>query len=683
MQQLEIVEFRAVALQTIRRHLFILVAGIAVVVKLWLTSEIRIIPFDGPADMTNFIDHARSITAGMWFGTYTNLTLVKRPFFAIYLALLHDFGISLPLGHLLLYALACFVACLSIRPMIKGQAALAGVFIVLLFNPFTYNLDAWIANRSQVNPSAALIAIACAVAIFLRRNERPLVTLPWACGLGLSLAAFWLTREEAVWIVPSILIFLGAYAVFTLRENRSELALRSLTVALPLAIWSVCVATIMILNGRYYGWYVVDEQTAPELVSAYNSLARINVPPVPFVPVPKAAREIAYRVSPAARELKRGFDVETGWIRISCRVRNVCTDYGGGYFIWAFRDAVSMAGHYTSGAAARAFYLQLAKEIDAACDAKTIDCLPKARTTLPPVHTSDIPSIAAWFGKGMTTLGTFFGPGSLGLVVSVYDDPPASALHDYDVIVQSVADTSDQRYFTGWLLHKRMKAIVAEGSDGTRIPVQFISSPDVFHAFKIAGRQYDHMNAGTARFHVTVPCIRTCSLVATTFDNKEIRLALDHDFQNSDFFYHLDNSTINSPYQAGDDQLKISIIEFISHAYQVLVPWCALASIALFAWRAIELLTRRSRSVDYVLVVFGIGAGCCVLVFLLAVMSALTYDTFVPEYMSPLFPFLLFGCAFAIVVQLQGAHQALRSSGLDPGIVPRSPQKRARTSSVD
>ena len=39
-----------------------------------------------PADYTNFLDHAREILKGQWFGSYSDLTLVKSPFFAIFIA---------------------------------------------------------------------------------------------------------------------------------------------------------------------------------------------------------------------------------------------------------------------------------------------------------------------------------------------------------------------------------------------------------------------------------------------------------------------------------------------------------------------------------------------------------------------------------------------------------------------
>ncbi len=45
--------------------------------------------------------------------------------------------------------------------------------------------------------------------------------------------------------------------------------------------------------------------------------------------------------------------------------------------MWALRDAVQAAGHYRTAVEARAFYRQLADEVDRACDAGE-DTLPAA-----------------------------------------------------------------------------------------------------------------------------------------------------------------------------------------------------------------------------------------------------------------------------------------------------------------
>ena len=424
---------------TLRSLVFILVA---VVFKMVLTNEIRIVPAFGPADASNFLEHARTIAEGRWFGAYDNMTLVKQPFFPIYLAIVEQLGISLPVAHVLFDALACSVACLAIRPLIRSDAVLAAIFLLLYFNPFSYDTLAWVTYRSQINPGLALVSLSCAFAILIRRRRPFRFVIPWIVGLGASFSAFWLTREEAIWLAPALAICIGTYLVLAYREQRSGLPKYALAVIIPGAMVVVSVAAVMITNGVAYGWFITNEQQSPEFISAYNSLARITVPYQPYFPVPRAAREIAYSVSPDAKALEPALEGPLGaaWHDNACSaLPQACSipDIGGGWFQWALRDAAAAAGHYTSGGDARAFYRDLSLQIDAACDARRIACGPKGRTVFPPVRIADAGQIYENFLLGMRNLLDV----STLTVEPWLSWPPSRALRsDYDFVVRSVGD---------------------------------------------------------------------------------------------------------------------------------------------------------------------------------------------------------------------------------------------------
>lgn len=408
-----------------------------VVIKLWLTSEIRTVSQNGPHDASNFIEHAKSILEGRWFGDYNDLTLIKLPFFPIYLAIVQEFGLPLALANELLYALACFIACIAVRPIVRNPATLGAVFTVLDFNPFTYGVNAWIAMRSDVNQSLALLSMACAAGIFVRRKAQPGSLLPWLLGLGVSFAAFWLTREEAFWLVPGLVTLLAAYVWYIAKRRPAEFGIRLAGLALPIAVWATSVGAIMLVNGIVYGWYTTSEQWAPEFESAYDAFSRIVPPTVePYVPVPRAAREIAYRVSPSARELRPFLEGDLGnaWTSNTCFAVHICNDIGGGWFEWALRDAVALAGHYTSGKDARVFYSELASELDRACDSGEIRCRPKGNPLLPPLTMAQIPVRISNFAYGVWMTATL-APLSL---THVGWSPYLPQLGDYDFVATSV-----------------------------------------------------------------------------------------------------------------------------------------------------------------------------------------------------------------------------------------------------
>jgi hypothetical protein len=109
---------------------------------------------------------------------------------------------------------------------------------------------------------------------------------------------------------------------------------------------------------------------------------------------PKEARERAYTVSPAARELWPALDgpPSDGWRRFGCDQisKDTCDEILAPWFVWAFRDAVHGAGHYRSARDAFAYYQRLADEINGACDTGRIPCLPERATLAPPFRWQDV-----------------------------------------------------------------------------------------------------------------------------------------------------------------------------------------------------------------------------------------------------------------------------------------------------
>ena len=419
---------------------FVVTIVSAFLFKLWLTSETRIIGVFAPHDHTNFIEHAKSISMGLWFGHYDQYTLIKVPFFPLYMAGIQEFGIPLPIAHVIFYGLACFVACFAVKPLIRSSFMLNAMFLVLYFNPVESDSISWFTTRSQVNPSVALLTISCAIGLFIRRRDPIGTRIRWATALGASFSAFWLTREESIWMLPALALLLCSYYYGPVRRrDASELRTRSATAGIPVAIWALVTGSIMLLNGIYYGWYTAGENLSPEFVSAYASLARIDTqtPRDLRFPVPRAARLIAYGVSPAARELEPTLEGPLGisWGRYGCQTVQPC-DIGPGFFIWALRDSVAIAGHYSSGANAREFYLRMGSEIDAACEARRVLCLPKEHSLAPPIEPADVPQIAANAGNGIQRAARF-----ADVAIPPYHiDGYAPVRQDYDFIVRSVDD---------------------------------------------------------------------------------------------------------------------------------------------------------------------------------------------------------------------------------------------------
>jgi hypothetical protein len=436
------------------------VAVVAVVVafKLWITSYIRTVPLYAPHDATNFLDHAQTILAGAWFGNYSSLTLIKGAFFPAYLAAISELGLGVNLAHQLTYLFACWIACLAIAPIVRTRAALLGIGIVLVFNPMTFDYMSWVTYRSQVSGTLSLLTVACVAALYVRRDRVVRARIPWAIGLGFSLGALWLTREEGIWIVPCVFVLAGACVYHELRRRRVDDVSPAPLLLVPSAIWVAMVGIVTALNGHYYGWAVTTELQSREYIAAYGSLERIaHAASGPAVPIPKEAREIAYRVSPLARELDPfidGAQAQRGWFSASCGSGYSCTDIAGGWIHWSIRGAVQLAGYYDSGEHARSFYSGMSEQIDRACDAHKIRCGPKRRS-LAPRLSGQLGPVVQHFILGVTTFARL---GSFGIDAWQISETPPATFKEYNFVardVEAVAQplaTYDQMFKTSLLL---------------------------------------------------------------------------------------------------------------------------------------------------------------------------------------------------------------------------------------
>lgn len=429
------------------RHMLLAftVAALALVTKLWLTSFIRVIPLYSPHDETNFLDHAGTILAGSWFGPYNSFTLIKGPGFPIYLASLSEFGLNLNTGHQLSYLLACTVACLAIKPIVRSGPLIYVAGVLLYFSPLTFDSTAWLANRSQIIGSLTLLTVACAAGLFLRRFDSVRHRIGWSIGLGCSLAAFWLTREDGIWIVPC-LIGIGTASIASAWRRPPQRAQWALLL-LPCTIWAGSILLVEAANFSSYGWAIVTETQSDEFIAAYASLERIVHAHVdPTIPIPREAREAAYRASRVARLIEPYLDGPKSRHASACSNAG-CPEIQGGQFLWSLRMAVEDAGFSDSGAHARAFYRALAHDVDAACDRGDLHCTIKPRTLAPQIA----PNSARIMKSLVAGLAVFFGLQDTRLARPAFPAPPTGIAERYADILRDVApvDTPLHAYDEG------------------------------------------------------------------------------------------------------------------------------------------------------------------------------------------------------------------------------------------
>lgn len=370
--------------------------------KFWLTRGQPVFALGAAShDDQLFVKLAGHLVRGEWLGPYDQFTLAKGSFYSLWIAFSFLLGVPLFLSQHLLYAGACAAFSQACAPAIKTAWVRVLIYAVLLWNPMTFEGRSMArVLRQHIYVSFALLIFAGLVALYLRR-ERPLrQQAPWAALFGFSFGAFWLTREEGVWLFPGIAILVAAIGVKTWLTARARWAQPVRALGLAVACGAILPLLVSMQNARHYGWFGTVEMRADDFKDAYGSLLRIQTgPKIPFVPVTREMRAAAYAVSPAFAELAPHLDGDVGlnWADSSIFLTGIPADQrqiGGGWFIWALRDSASNARRPASAAEALAFYNQIAREINAAGDEGRLPAGPRRSGFMPPLEKGQLGTIA-------------------------------------------------------------------------------------------------------------------------------------------------------------------------------------------------------------------------------------------------------------------------------------------------
>lgn len=366
-------------------------------------------------DDAMYIRLAGSIRSGQWLGGYNNLTLSKGPGYPLWLALAASTGIPLLLAQAGIYLAAGYIMLAAAARLTTARWALVAAFALYLFNPVTFSIPHLRVIREGLYVPLTVLVTALVLWQFaLRRNTLP-VRLSLAMALGIALAWFWITREEGVWIVPGLGIAWLGIVTISVTERRDKLRSLGREALIGLVAFLVLVGgvqAVMAVNKARFGIREIVEFKQSSFLAAYGALTRIEHRQWrPYVVVPREALDRAYAVSPALRETRAHFEGPgAGWAQPGCAIYgiNPCDgEIRAGWFMWALRDAVTAAGHYSSAKAARDYYDRLAREIDEACADGRLDCLPPRRTMLPPFRSDYFWSTVQTFFDGIAFIVTF------------------------------------------------------------------------------------------------------------------------------------------------------------------------------------------------------------------------------------------------------------------------------------
>ncbi|MEI6321641.1 MAG: hypothetical protein WCP60_00870 [bacterium] len=371
------------------RYVLLAIAAIAILFKLWLVNcnGIEARGFEYYDDQL-FISHATAILKGRWLGDYSQGTLMKGPMYPLFIAGSYYLGIPLFTAQHILYIIACTITILSLKKIVGSEVWLLVIYIILIYNPITYDTASNMrVLRQNLNPSLCLMIAASLIALNLVENTSVKTRIIWGITLGLSTAAFYLTREDTVWLTPLFFILISWGLLKNIHlPNFRFIVLFSIII--PFVIAVIPILKISYKNLEWYGLFSTCEFRSASFKNAYGAITRVK-PEIwyPLIPCSRSTRLKIYGISPSFKQLEPFLegDIGKGWANNGQErlPQSAQGEIVGGWFMWALRDAVRESGHARNAREAMDFYQQVSDEINSACDRGLLAAGPRRSTFTP------------------------------------------------------------------------------------------------------------------------------------------------------------------------------------------------------------------------------------------------------------------------------------------------------------
>ncbi|TFV87792.1 hypothetical protein [Blastococcus sp. CT_GayMR16] len=387
----------------------LMAAAVSLVLKRGVPTFLNLSPYDGLL----FARNATSLADGDWLGRFTDLTLVKGIGYPALMAFAHDARIELGQAEQLVYLMAALAVAGCILAATRRKVLSTGCFVFLALAPANFGAASNDVVRDNLYASLALLFVASTALLCLAvlRGAR----IVWIVGAGLlcglSGAWAWVTREEGLSLVPPVLAVVVGFGVVTWRSSRRRrralgpgrrswaAAARPLIAVLVVgASFAAPLVAVAATNAERYGVALTDDMGSGTFLRAYADWTRVEVGDEQRrVPIDAAQRRAVYAVSGAARELAPYLErKDNPWRYEDCRTRPC--EFGGGWMVWAIRDAAAEAGHFDDAREAQAFFVRLAAEIDGACTRGELTCSSRLPAGLQPVQRAPAGELTRSYG---------------------------------------------------------------------------------------------------------------------------------------------------------------------------------------------------------------------------------------------------------------------------------------------
>ena len=451
---------------------------------------------------------ADALRSGQWLGEYNDLTLTKGMFFPFYLAVLNFLRLSYLSVSALLYTVSCMIFVYALRPLLKKYWACFTLYLVLLWNPVSYSVQAFQrVYRNSISYIQVLLIFGGLLALWLRRKEPVKKQILWLLIAAVGMVTFFYTREDAIWVEPFLLVFLLVYLGTMFfswkKEHRREYVGKAVLVLLPfLSVWGAG-QLIAQENDNHYNIRLTNELQKGGFAEMYKSMMAVK--PEEDIPGVTMTREKIARMCdecPTLEKLEpyiqssRLYWAGSGENEKDWEVRD-------GWVFWIFRTALAQAGYYTDGETVNQVCLQIRDELEAAMDEGRLT----RQATMPSTYMSPwregyLGELFGALGKAIAYTTTYDEMETLVYLYSEPDENGGIPLFERMTGDKAVWYESDLVEMAGWYAsYEGMEGVTlqAETADGAVLgTAEFTESDDI--AAYLAGQGIEAPGSEKCRF---------------------------------------------------------------------------------------------------------------------------------------------------------------------------------------
>lgn len=451
---------------------------------------------------------ADALRSGQWLGEYNDLTLTKGMFFPFYLAVLNFLRLSYLSVSALLYTVSCMIFVYALRPLLKKYWACFTLYLVLLWNPVSYSVQAFQrVYRNSISYIQVLLIFGGLLALWLRRKESVKKQILWLLTAAVGMVTFFYTREDAIWVEPFLLVFLLVYLGTMFfswkKEHRREYVGKAVLVLLPfLSVWGAG-QLIAQENDNHYNIRLTNELQKGGFAEMYKSMMAVK--PEEDIPGVTMTREKIARMCdecPTLEKLEpyiqssRLYWAGSGENEKDWEVRD-------GWVFWIFRTALAQAGYYTDGETVNQVCLQIRDELEAAMDEGRLT----RQATMPSTYMSPwregyLGDLFGALGKAIAYTTTYDEMETLVYLYSEPDENGGIPLFERMTGDKAVWYESDLVEMAGWYAsYEGMEGVTlqAEATDGRVLgTAEFTESDDI--AAYLAGQGIEAPGSEKCRF---------------------------------------------------------------------------------------------------------------------------------------------------------------------------------------